>query len=67
MKHRKTGIGWIDVIWLVFLAGLAVLPPINEIHKQLILAAFGLFQLFEGRLVAWLPTRGRIYSVLIKT
>jgi len=67
VKHRKTGIGWIDVIWLVFLAGLAVLPPINEIHKQLILAAFGLFQLFEGRLVAWLPTRGRIYSVLIKT
>ncbi len=64
---RKLRIGWIDVLWLAFLAGLAVSPPINEIHKQLILAGFGTLQLLEGRLVAWQPTRGRYYTVLLKT
>jgi two-component system sensor histidine kinase HydH len=59
--------GWIDIIWLAFLAGLALLPPRNEIHKQLTLVAFGILQIFESRLIAWLPGRGRFYSVLIKT
>jgi signal transduction histidine kinase len=67
VEIAKPRIGWIDIIWLAFLAGLAVLPPLAEIHKQIILAGFGLFQLFESRLVAWLPGRGRFYSVLIKT
>ncbi len=67
MEIAEPRIGWIDIIWLAFLAGLAVLPPVNEIHKQLILAGFGIFQLLERRLVAWLPGRGRAYSVLIKT
>ncbi|HKV28546.1 MAG TPA: ATP-binding protein [Candidatus Acidoferrales bacterium] len=58
--------GWIDVLWLAFLGGLAALPPFTEIHKQLTLLAIGLFQIFEGRLIAWRPRRGRIYSVLIK-
>jgi len=58
--------GWIDVLWLVLLVGLAVLPPIREIHKQLTLLAIGVFQIFEGRLIAWQPSRGRFYSVLIK-
>src|SRR5487761_325151 len=58
--------GWIDVLWLVLLVGLAVLPPVREIHKQLTLLAIGVFQIFEGRLIAWQPSRGRFYSVLIK-
>lgn len=62
--HEK--FGWLDVLGLVFLAGLAVLPPLTEIHKQITLLAIGLFQLFERRLIAWLPARGRFYSVLIK-
>jgi two-component system, NtrC family, sensor histidine kinase HydH len=66
MDRRHAAIGWIDVLWLVFLAGLALLSPIDEIHKQLTLLAIGIFQLFEGRLIAWLPGRGRSYSVVIK-
>jgi two-component system, NtrC family, sensor histidine kinase HydH len=57
---------WMDVLWLAFLGGLALLPPVEEIHKQLILLAIAVTQLFEGWLIARLPTRGRAYSVLIK-
>ncbi len=55
-----------DLIWLIFLAGLAVLPPINEIHKQLILFGFALFQIFERRLLARAPGRGPAIAVLVK-
>lgn len=65
-ERRQSNIDWIDVVWLLFLAALALLPPINEIHKQMILLAFGVFQYFESALVTRLPTRGAIYSVLIK-
>ncbi|HEX5483930.1 MAG TPA: ATP-binding protein [Terriglobia bacterium] len=58
---------WMDLLWLVFLAGLAVLPPLAEIHKQLILAAIGLFQIFDGRILRALsPSRRNFYSILIK-
>ncbi|HEV2387770.1 MAG TPA: ATP-binding protein [Candidatus Acidoferrales bacterium] len=67
LERREAKIGWIDLLWLAFLSGLALLPPIREIHKILILLALGGFQLFEGRLVAWQPVRGRFYAVLIKT
>jgi len=63
-RHPK--FGWIEVLWLVLLVGLALLPPIREIHKQLTLLAIGVFQIFEGRLVAWRPRDGRAYSVVIK-
>ncbi|MGH9758527.1 MAG: ATP-binding protein [Candidatus Acidiferrales bacterium] len=66
LDRKRSAISWIDVIWLAFLGGLALLPPIDEIHKQLILLGFGVFQLLEGRLVAWRPSRGRSYSVIIK-
>ena len=65
-ERRQSNIDWIDVVWLLFLAALALLPPINEIHKQLILLGFGVFQYFESALVTRLRTRGAIYSVLIK-
>ena len=60
------GVGWVDVLWLLFILGLALLPPIEEVHKQLTLAAIGIFQLLEGKLNAWVPQRGPAYSVLIK-
>lgn len=66
VDRKQAPLSWIDLLWLVFLAGLALLPPIAEIHKQLILLAVGILQLAEGKLVAWLPGRGRVYSVLIK-
>jgi len=64
--RKRSFISWIDLLWIVFLLGLALLPPINEVHKQLTLFAIGVFQLFEGRLLAWKPGRGRTYSVILK-
>lgn len=59
-------LGWIDLIWLVFLGGLALLPPVEEYHKQLILLAIVAFQLSERWVISRLPKRGPAYSVLIK-
>jgi two-component system, NtrC family, sensor histidine kinase HydH len=67
MSDRKRArISFVDVILVLILFFLALLPPINEYHKQLILAAIAILQFFEGQLVSWLPKRGPIYSVLIK-
>jgi two-component system sensor histidine kinase HydH len=57
---------WFDVVLLLFVAGLAVLPPIREYHKQIILAAIVIVQLLESRIVAWSPQRGPAYSVILK-
>ena len=57
---------WLDVPWLVFLAGLAVLPPFWEWHKQLTLLAIGIVQLAEARVVGRYPRQGPIYAVLLK-
>ncbi len=57
---------WINFIWIVFLGGLALLPPVAEIHKQLILLAIVIVQLFEGWLIRRLPDRGRYYVVTLK-
>jgi nitrogen-specific signal transduction histidine kinase len=63
---RDLHLNWIDLIWLVFLGGLALLPPLEEIHKQLILLAIFVVQLSEGWVVARLPKRGPAYSVFLK-
>ncbi len=63
--NRKS-VDFFDVVWLLFLAGLAALPPLGEVHKQLTLIAIGVVQIFENRLVRWLPHRGRAASVLLK-
>ncbi len=55
-----------DLLWLVFLLGLAVLPPVREIHKQLTLLAIGIVQLAEGRIIASWPRSGRSAVVLVK-
>lgn len=60
-------LAWMDLLWLAFLGGLAVLHPIFEIHKQLTLLAIGGFQILEHRFLEWVgPSRGRAYSVIIK-
>lgn len=59
-------IRWIDVLWLVFLTGLALLSPVREVHKLLTLLAIALVQIFERRLITVLPRRGPSYSVLLK-
>lgn len=54
------------MLWLVFLAILALLPPVAEIHKQLILLAIGIVQFSESWLVARVSRRGPSYVVLLK-
>jgi signal transduction histidine kinase len=54
------------IIWLLFLLGLAVLPPQLEWHKQLILLAIGIVQLLETKLISRLPKRGVAYVILLK-
>jgi two-component system, NtrC family, sensor histidine kinase HydH len=66
-KPKRSSINWIDVLLLGFLAGLALVPPVKELHKQEILLAFGLLQLGEGLLVEQIPRRGPAYLVLFKT
>ena len=63
---RDSKLNWLDLLWLLLLAGLAILPPIQENHKQLILLAFGILQLSEGWLIARLSSRGPAYIVLLK-
>lgn len=57
---------WMDALWLVLLALLAVLPPIREYHKQFILLGFGVLQLNEAWLVMRMPRRGPVYLVALK-
>ena len=48
MAEKRTNLNWMDVLWLLFLLGLALIPPVKEFHKQALLLAFGVTQLFEG-------------------
>src|SRR5579863_6541097 len=63
---KRPTINWMDALWLVLLAVLALLPPVRESHKLLILLAFGVVQLGEGWFLSRLPRRGGAYVVLIK-
>ena len=65
-EPRRPALNWMDFLWLILLAGLAVLPPIREYHKQLILLAIGVVQVSEGWLLARFPLRGASYSVALK-
>jgi two-component system sensor histidine kinase HydH len=66
LDRRQSSVRWIDFLWLPFLLGLAFLPAIDQIHKQLILLAIVVFQFLEGPIIARFPTRGPTYSVIIK-
>ncbi len=65
-KPERRTLSWIDLIWLAFLFGLALLQPLFEVHKQLTLLGLGIFQILEHSFIALVPRRGRAYSVLIK-
>jgi signal transduction histidine kinase len=65
-EAKRPNINWMDFLWLLFLTGLALSPPVKEPHKQEILLGFGLLQLGESWLVARVPRRGAAYIVLIK-
>src|SRR3984957_1750022 len=65
-EQKHPAINWMDILWLLFLAGLAALPPVLEIHKQLTLLAFGAVQLSESWILGRSPRRGAVYIVLLK-
>jgi signal transduction histidine kinase len=65
-ETKRPNINWMDVLWILFLAGLALLPPVKEFHKLGILFAFAVLQLSEGWIVARIPNRGAIYVVIMK-
>ena len=65
-EQKRPAMNWMDVLWLLFLAGLAALPPVAEIHKQLTLLAIGVVHFSEGWLLARTPRRGAAYIVLLK-
>ena len=66
LDRRRSRIDWIDIVSLLFIVGLALLPPIYEIHKQVILFAFAVLQFFESRFISLLGSRGQMYSVALK-
>jgi two-component system, NtrC family, sensor histidine kinase HydH len=66
IDRKRAAVDWIDAVWLFFLLGLAILPPIHEIHKQLILLGFAVFQFIEGKLFKRLPQGGPTISICVK-
>lgn len=58
---------WLDIFWLIFLGGLALLPPLREPHKQIFLLMFAVFQLLEARFIQIAGKWGRYGAVAIKT
>jgi two-component system sensor histidine kinase HydH len=65
-EQKRPVLNWMDILWLLFLAGLAALPPVAEIHKQLTLLGIGIVQFSEGWLLRKAPQRGAAYIVLLK-
>ncbi len=65
MKERATP-RWLDVLWLIFLGGLALIPPVAEPHKQIILLIIGITQVLENRFVQLAGKGGPAYVVMIK-
>jgi two-component system, NtrC family, sensor histidine kinase HydH len=66
-EYNHPKLAWLDLLWLLLLGGLAIIPPTDEIHKQLILAGIGVFQLLERYILKRIrPARARAYVVLIK-
>jgi two-component system, NtrC family, sensor histidine kinase HydH len=67
MADERSTAPWLDLLWLLFLVGLAILPPINEPHKQIILLLLGVFQLLERLFVQHsLPRWGPPIAVIAK-
>src|SRR5580765_3037790 len=67
LNGKPTQLSWVDLLWVVLLGVLAVLPPIFEIHKEIVILLIGATQLFEQRIFSQIPpARAKAYSVLIK-
>jgi len=64
--QERLTFAWTDLLWLIFLGALALMDPIDEIHKQEILLAIGVFQVFERRFLTWNPSGSRFYDALRK-
>jgi signal transduction histidine kinase len=64
-RFTRLDAAWL-AIWLVFLAGLAMLPPRLEWHKQVILLAIGIVQVLETKIISRFPKRGVSYVILLK-
>jgi|SRR5882724_319651 two-component system sensor histidine kinase HydH len=65
MTERATP-RWLDGLWLIFLGGLALIPPVSELHKQVILLIIGISQLLETKFVRLAGKPGPALAVLIK-
>jgi two-component system sensor histidine kinase HydH len=65
MTERATP-RWLDGLWLIFLGGLALIPPVAELHKQIILLIIGVSQLLETQFVRIAGKPGPAMAVLIK-
>ncbi len=61
--NPRTELNWFDLLWLLFLSGLALLPPVSEGHKQFIVLACGVLQLVQSGITILLPHRGHGYGV----
>jgi signal transduction histidine kinase len=57
---------WLDILWLFFLIGLAMLPPVDELHKHFILMGIGVFHLLEPQIIRWTGKPGPFLAVLVK-
>jgi two-component system sensor histidine kinase HydH len=65
MTERATP-RWLDLLWLIFLGGLALIPPVAEVHKQLFLLIIGIFQLLENQFIRIAGKLGPAMVVVIK-
>jgi two-component system sensor histidine kinase HydH len=67
MVDDRTIPAWMDLLWVLFLVGLALLPPIHEPHKQVILLGLGIFQFMEKPMVRGSgERRGPVLAVMVK-
>jgi len=64
--RQRLTTSWMDLVWLIFLGGLALAPPLWEPHKQFTLLAIAILQFSEEWLASRLPGRGWSYVVLLK-
>jgi len=67
MAEERSTTPWLDFLWLIFLVGLALLPPVTEVHKIVVLGIVGLFQVLEKPFIRGAGERmGPPLAVLIK-
>jgi two-component system sensor histidine kinase HydH len=64
-RYSRIDTMWLSA-WLLFLVGLALLPPRMEWHKQIILLAIGIVQILEAKIISHVPKRGVFYVILLK-